>query len=164
MVEVVPLTKFGDPSSNRLVTIHNGTDGQTGRAKVKSSMLQPLDDVVGYWKWRILKECPRFPISDSTFSSTNAMFARYMAIFKIPHFTISYFRILTTLILVCHTTSKAVSRPIRITKHRRRTTNRSRDMLDFRILAFRILTFCKGGFGGFEYGFLFVFNSNYSSI
>ena len=48
----------------------------------------------------------------------------------------SYFRILPTHILVDHMTSKAVSRPIRITKHRRRTTNRSRDMLDFRILAF----------------------------
>ena len=31
MVEVVPLTKFVDPSSNRLVTIHNGTDRQTDR-------------------------------------------------------------------------------------------------------------------------------------
>ena len=33
-------------------------------------------------------------------------------------------------------TSKTVSSPIRITKHRRRTTNRFRDMLDFRIFAF----------------------------
>ena len=73
-----------------------------------------------------------------TFSSTVAMLTRYMAIFKISHFTISYFRILPTQILVCHMTSKAAStsRPIRITKHRRRATNRSRDMLDFRFLAF----------------------------
>ena len=28
-VEVVPLTKFGDPSSNRLATITNAADGQT---------------------------------------------------------------------------------------------------------------------------------------
>ena len=28
-VEVVPLTKFGDPSSNRLATIQNAADGQT---------------------------------------------------------------------------------------------------------------------------------------
>ena len=28
-VEVVPLTKFGDPSSNRLATMQNAADGQT---------------------------------------------------------------------------------------------------------------------------------------
>ena len=28
-VEVVPLTKFGDPNSNRLATIQNAADGQT---------------------------------------------------------------------------------------------------------------------------------------
>ena len=36
-VEVVPLTKFGDPSSNRLVTITFAADGQTdGHARKKS--------------------------------------------------------------------------------------------------------------------------------
>jgi len=30
-VEVVPLTKFGDPSSNRLATIQNAADGRTDR-------------------------------------------------------------------------------------------------------------------------------------
>ena len=36
-VEVVPLTKLGDPSSNRLVTIQNAADGQTdGHDRKKS--------------------------------------------------------------------------------------------------------------------------------
>ena len=39
-VEVVPLTKFGDPSSNRLATIQNAadkrTDRQTDNARKKS--------------------------------------------------------------------------------------------------------------------------------
>ena len=42
MVEIVPLT-FGDPSSKRLVTIHNGTDGQTDRAvTIAHHMLKSL--------------------------------------------------------------------------------------------------------------------------
>ena len=84
-------------------------------------------------------------------------------------------------------TSMVVSRPIRITKHRRRTTNRSRDMLDFRF--FGILPtltpmiiqglnsvlgssypFCplgqfnfkdQGEFGKVVYGFLLMPNSNF---
>ena len=36
-IEVVPLTKFGDPSSNRLATIQNAADGRTdGHARKKS--------------------------------------------------------------------------------------------------------------------------------
>ena len=49
--------------------------------------------------------------------------------FAFYHLIFSHF---TNTDLLCHMTSKAVSRPIRITKHRRRTTNHCRDMLDFR--------------------------------
>ena len=58
--------------------------------EMTSSMLRPLDGVVGCWKWRIVKECPRFPISGVTFSSTNSMFTKYISIFKFSHFTNAY--------------------------------------------------------------------------
>ena len=91
---------------------------------------------VGCWKWWILKERLRFSESGLTFSSTNAIVMRYISIFKFSYFTISYFRIFPTLFLVGHLLSKAISRPIRITKPCRRTTNLSRDVFDFRIFTF----------------------------
>ena len=53
--------------------------------------------------------------------------------FAFYHFIFSHF---TKINPGSHMTSKAVSRPVRFTKQLRRTTNHSRDMLDFRFLAF----------------------------
>ena len=67
---------------------------------------------------------------------------------------------------MCHRATEAVSRPIRITKHRRRTT-----MLDFRIFVFSHFTNAdpcgssnvkgQGEYGKVVYDFLLVPNSNF---
>ena len=62
-----------------------------------TEMLRPLDGVVYAVESGGIWERPRFPIGGVTFLSNNAK--RYISIFKFSHFTVSYFRILPTLIL-----------------------------------------------------------------
>ena len=49
-VEFVPLTKFGDPSSNRLATIQNAADEQTdGHARKKSPTMHCALHALHQW-------------------------------------------------------------------------------------------------------------------
>ena len=48
-VEFVPLTKFGDPSSNCLATIQNATDGQTDKVVRRAYLMHCALHVLHQW-------------------------------------------------------------------------------------------------------------------
>ena len=70
-VEVIPLTKFGDPSSNRLATIQNAADEQTDmlvrRAHLMHCALHALHQLANK---RSLSECAELKPTDAFCWST----------------------------------------------------------------------------------------------
>ena len=86
-VEIVPLTKFGDPSSNRLATIQNAADGQTeGHACKKSPSYALCIATLHQWSnKRMLSERAELKPTDAF----EDQFFWYIAFVHIPEVTSS---------------------------------------------------------------------------